>query len=113
LIREPAYTWLDGEDPFGFSRLHYIREVSESMKPKELRGPLVVISASGMCEAGAFRTTSATTLKTREENPRNTILITGFQAENALGRKLVDKHPEVRSSANPCGCAPKSPSLTS
>ncbi len=82
---------LDGEDPFGFSRLHYIREVSESMKLNELRGPLVVISASGMCEAGRI----LHHVRNNIEDPRNTILITGFQAENTLGRKLVDKHPEV------------------
>ncbi len=85
-----AFLW-DGKDPFGFSRLRYIRDVSESKALNELRGPFVVISASGMCEAGRI----LHHLKNSVENPRNTVLITGFQAEHTLGRKLVEKMPEV------------------
>jgi len=80
-----------GEDPFGFKRLRYIRDVNESKALNDLRGPFIVISASGMCEAGRI----LHHLRNNIENPRNTILITGFQAENTLGRKLVDKLPEV------------------
>jgi metallo-beta-lactamase family protein len=80
-----------GEDPFGFKRLRYIRDVSESKALNDLRGPFIIISASGMCEAGRI----LHHLRNNIENPRNTILITGFQAENTLGRKLVDKLPEV------------------
>jgi len=82
---------LEGEDPFGFSLLRYIREAGESKALNDLRGPFVVISASGMCEAGRI----LHHLKNNIEDPRNTILITGFQAENTLGRKIVDKLPEV------------------
>jgi len=82
---------LEGEDPFGFSQLRYIREVGESKALNDLRGPFVVISASGMCEAGRI----LHHLKNNIEDPRNTILITGFQGENTLGRKIVDKLPEV------------------
>jgi metallo-beta-lactamase family protein len=81
----------DGEDPFGFSRLTYIREASESKKLNDLHGPFLVISASGMCEAGRI----LHHLRNNIEDPRNTVLITGFQAENTLGRKLVEKWPEV------------------
>lgn len=79
------------EDPFGFSRLRYLREASESKALNDLRGPYVVISASGMAEAGRI----LHHLRNNIEDPRNTILITGFQAENTLGRKIVDKWPEV------------------
>ena len=41
-----------GEDPFGFKRLRYIRDVNESKALNDLRGPFIIISASGMCEAG-------------------------------------------------------------
>jgi metallo-beta-lactamase family protein len=82
---------LHGEDPFGFKRLRYIRDVGESKALNDLRGPFIVISASGMCEAGRI----LHHLRNNIENPRNTILITGFQAEHTLGRKLVDKWPEV------------------
>jgi len=81
----------EGGDPFGFKMLTYIREASESKKLNDLRGPLLVISASGMCEAGRI----LHHLRNNIEDPRNTVLITGFQAENTLGRKLVEKWPEV------------------
>jgi metallo-beta-lactamase family protein len=81
----------NGEDPFGFKRLRYIRDVNESKALNDLRGPFMVISASGMCEAGRI----LHHLRNNVEDPRNTILITGFQAENTLGRKIVDKQPEV------------------
>ena len=83
---------LEGEDPFGFSRLQYIREASESKKLNDLHGPFVVISASGMCEQGRI----LHHLRNNLEDPRNTVLITGFQAQDTLGRKLVEKMREVR-----------------
>ncbi len=80
-----------GEDPFGFRRLRYIRDVAESKALNDLRGPFLVISASGMCEAGRI----LHHLRNNIADPRNTVLITGFQGENTLGRKIVDKMPEV------------------
>jgi metallo-beta-lactamase family protein len=80
-----------GEDPFGFKRLRYICDTGESKALNDLHGPFIIISASGMCEAGRI----LHHLRNNIEDPRNTILITGFQAENTLGRKLVDKLPEV------------------
>lgn len=85
--------WLhNGDDPFGFKRLQYIREASESKKLNDLHGPFVVISASGMCEQGRI----LHHLRNNIEDPRNTVLITGFQAEHTLGRKLVERCREVR-----------------
>jgi metallo-beta-lactamase family protein len=81
----------DGNDPFGFFRLRYIRGADESKALNDLRGPMVIISASGMCEAGRI----LHHLRNNIENPRNTVLITGFQAEHTLGRKIVEKQPEV------------------
>ena len=82
----------DGQDPFGFQRLQYVREASESKKLNDLRGPYVVISASGMAEQGRI----LHHLRNNIEDPRNTVLITGFQAQDTLGRKLVEKWGEVR-----------------
>lgn len=81
----------NGEDPFGFRRLRYIREAADSKALNDLKGPMVIISASGMCEAGRI----LHHLKNNIQDPRNTVLITGFQAENTLGRKIVEKQPEV------------------
>jgi metallo-beta-lactamase family protein len=83
---------LHGEDPFGFDRLQYVRDASESKKLNDLHGPFVVISASGMCEAGRI----LHHLRNGIEDPRNTVLITGFQAADTLGRKLVEKWQEVK-----------------
>jgi len=81
----------DGVDPFGFKRMRYIRDVNESKALNDLHGPFLVISASGMCEGGRI----LHHLRNSIEDPRNTVLITGFQAENTLGRKIVEKQLEV------------------
>lgn len=82
----------NGEDPFGFRRLQYIRDAAESRKLNDLHVPFVVISASGMAEQGRI----LHHLRNNIEDPRNTVLITGFMAQDTLGRKLVEKWPEVR-----------------
>lgn len=79
------------EDPFGFHLLRYVREAEESKKLNHLRGPFIVLAASGMCEAGRV----LHHLRNGIEDPRNTILLTGFQAENTLGRKILERHSEV------------------
>jgi metallo-beta-lactamase family protein len=78
-------------DVFGFSRLRYIRDVADSKALNDLRGPMMIISASGMAEAGRI----IHHLRNAIGNPRNTVLITGFQAEHTLGRKILDKQEEV------------------
>jgi metallo-beta-lactamase family protein len=80
------------EDPFGFRRLQYLRDAEESKRLNDLHGPFVVISASGMAEQGRI----LHHLRNNIEDPRNTVLITGFMAQDTLGRKLVEKWPEVR-----------------
>ncbi len=82
---------LEGQEPFSFGNLRYVQDVGESKALNDLRGPFVVISASGMCEAGRI----LHHLKNNIEDPRNTVLITGFQAENTLGRKIVNRMQEV------------------
>jgi metallo-beta-lactamase family protein len=82
----------NGIDPFGFTRLTYIQEASESKKLNSLSGPCIIISPSGMCEAGRI----LHHLRNNLDNPRTTVLITGYQAENTLGRKLLDGWPEVK-----------------
>jgi metallo-beta-lactamase family protein len=89
---EEARKFLDeDETPFDFSRLKYIREASESKKLNDLHGPVVILASSGMCEAGRI----LHHLRNNIEDPRNTVLITGFQAPNTLGRKILDHNREV------------------
>ncbi|MGZ3653203.1 MAG: MBL fold metallo-hydrolase RNA specificity domain-containing protein [Bdellovibrionota bacterium] len=84
---------LQGSDsPFDFPGLHYISEVEESKHASQSDQPAVVISASGMCEGGRVLHHLIATI----ENPKNTILIVGFQAEGTLGRRIVEKRMEVR-----------------
>lgn len=79
------------EDPFGFNRLIYVRSVDESKKLNSLQSSCVIISASGMCEGGRIVHHLANTI----ENPKNTILIVGYMAEHTLGRRIVEKQPEI------------------
>jgi metallo-beta-lactamase family protein len=79
-------------DIFGFKRLRYIRDVEESKRLHSLHGPCVIISASGMAEAGRIQHH----LKNNIGDSRNTILIVGWQAPNTLGRRLVEQAPVVR-----------------
>ncbi len=82
----------NGEDPFGFKRLSYVRDAEGSKKLNDLRGPFVVISPSGMCEAGRI----LHHLRHNIGDPKNTVLITGYQAENTLGRKLINGMKSVK-----------------
>jgi metallo-beta-lactamase family protein len=82
----------NGEDPFGFKRLIYVRDVNESKALNHMKGSFIVISASGMCEAGRI----LHHLRNNIGDSRNTVLLTGYQAENTLGRKLRDGWKSVR-----------------
>lgn len=75
----------------GFDRLTYIRSVDESKALNERRGPMVIISASGMAETGRI----LHHLKNNIEDPRNTILIVSWQAPDTLGRRLAERETEV------------------
>jgi metallo-beta-lactamase family protein len=79
-------------DIFGFRQLRYIRDVEQSKRLHGQKGPCVIISASGMAEAGRVQHH----LKNNIEDPRNTVLIVGWQAPNTLGRRLVERTPVVR-----------------
>lgn len=79
-------------DVFGFRRLSYIRDVASSKALNHLRGPAVIISASGMCENGRI----LHHLRNSVEDPKNLILFVSFQAENTLGRRILDGERRVR-----------------
>ncbi|MGD1995271.1 MAG: MBL fold metallo-hydrolase [Anaerolineae bacterium] len=79
-------------DPFGFDRLRYIRNTEDSKALNDLKGPAVIISASGMCEAGRI----LHHLKHTIWSPRNAVLIVSWQAPHTLGRRLVERREKVR-----------------
>ncbi len=80
------------EDPFGFSRLQYIRSVEESKQLNTPGKPSIIIAASGMCEGGRVVHHLANSIG----DPRNTILMISYQAEHTLGRRLVNGDPQVK-----------------
>ncbi|MBI3244168.1 MAG: MBL fold metallo-hydrolase [Chloroflexi bacterium] len=72
--------------------LTYVGSADESKALNDRKDPMVIISASGMCETGRI----LHHLRNNIENPRNTILIVSWQAPNTLGRRLVEKEPRVK-----------------
>ena len=83
-----------GEDPdlFGERQVRFVEKVHESIALNHEREPCVIVSASGMCEAGRV----LYHLKQNLEDRRSTILLPGFQAPDTLGRRLAEKREEVR-----------------
>jgi metallo-beta-lactamase family protein len=73
-------------DALGFSRLRYVQSVDESKSLNGRPGPMIIISASGMCEGGRILHHLSNNLG----KPTTTVLFVGFQAENTLGRKILD-----------------------
>lgn len=79
-------------DPFGFKHLTYIHDVEDSKRLNFRKEPCIIVSASGMAEFGRV----VHHLAHRIEDAENTVLITGWQAPNTLGRRLVDGEKRVR-----------------
>jgi metallo-beta-lactamase family protein len=77
---------------FGGGWVKYVEKVHDSIALNGHPGPCVIISASGMCESGRI----LHHLKHTIEDPNNAVLIAGFQAEHTLGRRIVERRPEVR-----------------
>lgn len=81
-----TYAYLQEKgNPFGMENLTYIREVNQSKKLNDLKEPAVIISASGMAEAGRVRHHLANHIG----NPRNLVLFVGYCAEHTLGAQIV------------------------
>ncbi|MBE0432916.1 MBL fold metallo-hydrolase [candidate division WOR-3 bacterium] len=80
------------DDPFNFPTLQYVADAEESKALNDKTGPMIIISASGMCEGG--RVTHH--LIHNIENDQNMIVMTGFQARGTLGRKILEGAPRVQ-----------------
>ena len=81
-----------GHAALGFDLLTYTRSVEESKAINFVKGPAVIISASGMAETGRI----LHHLKNNIEDPNNTILIVSWQAPDTLGRRLADREEIVK-----------------
>jgi metallo-beta-lactamase family protein len=85
-FNDSIYTFLrEKENPFGMENLTYIREVSRSMKLNDLQDAAIIISASGMAEAGRIRHH----LKNHIGAPNNLILFIGYCADHTLGAQIL------------------------
>ena len=85
--KETHETFLEkGENPFQFDKIKFVQTVEESMQLTQDSSSHVVISASGMCEAGRI----LHHLRYKIHDPKNTILLVGYMAENTLGRRIQD-----------------------
>ena len=83
---------LSGDNPLDFKNLIFTRSTAESQALNMNRTPKIIISASGMCEAGRIRHH----LKHNLWDPKNSIVFVGYQAEGTLGRALIDGVKEVK-----------------
>lgn len=85
-FNESIYAFLrQKENPFGMQNLTYIREAAQSMKLNELKDPAIIVSASGMAEAGRIRHHLANHIG----NPANLVLFIGYCAEHTLGAQIL------------------------
>jgi len=80
------------DNPFTLETVTYVEDVEESKRLNNANGPLIIISASGMCEGGRI----LHHLKHAVQDGRNVILIVGYQAENTLGLKLVHHESPIK-----------------
>ncbi|MFH0731590.1 MAG: MBL fold metallo-hydrolase [Candidatus Omnitrophota bacterium] len=84
--------FIDKNDPLGYDIVTYVRNVNQSKKLNDETGPMIIISASGMCENGRV----LHHLKNNVENPNNTIIVVGYMAKDTLGRRIVEREKQVR-----------------
>ncbi|MFH1689817.1 MAG: MBL fold metallo-hydrolase [Candidatus Eisenbacteria bacterium] len=80
------------DDPLGFARVRYVKKADESKKLNKMSGPMVIVSASGMCEAGRI----LHHLKNNISNRRNGVLMVGYQARHTLGRRISEGEKRVK-----------------
>ncbi|MEM7455739.1 MAG: MBL fold metallo-hydrolase [Planctomycetota bacterium] len=81
----------EDKDPLAFDNLFYVRKVEHSKALNNFKEPAIIISASGMCEAGRI----LHHLKNNIEKPNTTIMFAGYQAPHTLGRILLDQQRDV------------------
>jgi metallo-beta-lactamase family protein len=81
-----------GKDPFAHAHLRYTSSVEESMALNSREDPMIIISASGMCEGGRV----VHHIRNNMSNPNNTILIVGFMAKHTMGRRIVERQRKLR-----------------
>ena len=93
--RDTHETFLqNGQNPFSFHQIHFVDSVEESMALNRDETPHIVIAASGMCEAGRV----LHHLRHKIHNPKHTILVVGYMAQNTLGRRILEQGEKYETS---------------
>lgn len=82
----------DNINPFGFDNIRYVQSVRESKEINSIKGPMIIISASGMAENGRI----LHHLKNNIEDKNTIVTIVGFMAAHTLGRKLVEGEKSIK-----------------
>lgn len=84
-------------DPFGFNNLYYIQSVDDSKRLNESKEPCIIISSSGMMEAGRVKHHLANSIS----DPKNTILVVGYCEPSTLGARIKRGDKKVSIFGNP------------
>lgn len=82
----------EGHTPLKPDYVEFIRDSNQSKALNSRSGPMMIIAGSGMCTGGRI----VHHLRHRLDDPSTVVLFAGYQAEGTLGRKLIDREPEVR-----------------
>lgn len=83
---------ISGDNPLEFKGLHFSQTADESKELNFTKEPIIIISASGMCDVGRIKHH----LKHNLWNPKNTILFVGYQAPGTLGYRIVNGEKKVQ-----------------
>ena len=78
-------------DPFGFNSLYYVKKAEESKKLNDMKEPMIIISASGMMEAGRVKHHLANNIS----DPANTVLAVGYCEPRTLGARLLRGEKDI------------------
>lgn len=97
--RKTVELMMEDPDPFGFNRLNYVRSVEQSISLNTMKGPAVIISASGMMTGGRI----LHHLRNHADDKNNTILIVGYCAPHTLGARIRNGERNVRIFNTPVG----------
>jgi len=89
---DATFAMLRTSSPFELEGLEFVTDVERSKQIDAASGPAIIIAGSGMCEGGRV----LHHLRVSVEDPRNAIVIVGFQAEHTLGRRIAERRPQVK-----------------
>ena len=91
-LNDEARLLMKEDGILGGDVVEYIRDFEDSLRISRKPEPMIVVAASGMCDAGRI----LHHLKQHVDDPRCTIVLVSYQAQGTTGRRLMEKNPKVR-----------------